>query len=251
VNLLDYVTAVREALGARSAKEAWAEAALPLLDRAAESELYATLSGKVATDGQWQTPDAVDASALVAFDPTGNVAVPANTSSQRLASGGVPTGRPGERWFESLPDCPCSWSDIPFGQKVPDKEGRMGKWRKGAVWKKGDSIVHPGATLEARWTADDGGNGQQCTYKGDKLITGGLGAGTPDLFSPWYLGDVWRHIREDVVSYLGLFRWLGDYSCALYQQMYPPNNGLGCGSQIVSPIDPDAASTSGCWRLTF
>lgn len=262
VNLTDFGAAVRDALGRPSAKEAWVAAALPLLDRAAESELYATLSEKTAEDGHWRVGDGTEPPTLVAFDPTMNVAVPANTSSQRLASGGVPEGRPGERWFEKLPDCPCSWGAIPFGKKRPDKSGRVGVWVETADWRKKGSTYHPGADREARWIADDKGSGQQCTYKSGKLITAGLGAGTPDLYSPanwWYptnWGDVYRHNRDDVAAFdheywpwpwlMGWLFQVDDYSCETYLRMYPPNTGAGCGAQVVSPIDPVAARDRPC-----
>ena len=116
----------------------------------------------------------------VTFDPSGNVAVPANTSSQRLASGGEPVREPGERWFESLPDCPCTWGAIKFNQTVRDKKGNPGRWTAttGSTLKD----YHPGAAEEARWTPKRGGSGQQCTYDKKKaVLPAGWRQGTAEL----------------------------------------------------------------------
>ncbi|HEV7763508.1 MAG TPA: hypothetical protein VGQ76_00775 [Thermoanaerobaculia bacterium] len=185
----------------------------------------------------------------VTFDASGNVAVPANTSSQRLASGGEPVREPGERWFESLPDCPCRWSDIKFNQPRPDKKGRPGRWM--ATNGCGLQTYHPDAVKEARWTPTDEGPGQQCTYdKHNKLITGGLAAGTPDFYPP--NNQLPAHWLEDVVPFsnrnLFVLFDVPPISCDIYMKLYPPNEGNGCAENIVGPLP---SSTMTCYGQTL
>jgi hypothetical protein len=182
------------------------------------------------------------------FDPSGNVAVPANTSSQRLASGGKPVREPGERWFESLPDCPCTWGGIKLNQTVRDKKGNPGRWNDTTGWTLKD--YHPGAAREARWTPTGGGAGQQCTYdKRNKLITSGMAAGTADFYSPNNLLSA--HPGEDVMPFsnCNLFGLLDmpPISCDIYMKLYPPNQGKGCAENVVGP---EPSTTTTCWQQT-
>lgn len=230
-----WATAVRQTLGA-SVKETalCVEMYLSVLTHLAASELDNLLGG--AHEGP------------IVFDPSGNIAVPANTSAQRLASGGAPAREPGERWFESLPDCPCTWSAIRFKQTVFDKHGRPGRWTAGNGC--GLQENHPGATKEVRWTATGGGPGQQCTYdKRDRLITAGLAAGTPDFYGAF--GQPLSHWVEDVIPTTN--RWLfflfdvPPISCDTYMSLYPPNQGNACAQNVVGPLP---SSTKTCYGQT-
>lgn len=189
-----------------------------------------------------------DSDGNVTFDPSGNVAVPANTSSQRLASGGEPVREPGERWFEPMPDCPCTWGAIDFKRTVNDKKGRPGRW----IPSTGGTLkdYHPGAAKEIRWAPTGGGAGQQCTYdKRNKLITRGLAAGTPDFYGP--NNQAVGHLGEDVVPFLNcnLFELFDvpPISCDIYMKLYPPNQGNGCADNVAGPM-PSSVLT--CWAQT-
>ena len=103
-----------------------------------------------------------------------------------------------DKWYEALPHCPCENPDL-NGAKLNDGWAReryrneMGFFQKTFAGKKDFTFFHEGATTSFRSypyvkTIINGKNfksGQQCCYdKNDKLIMGGLGAGTPDKFSP-------------------------------------------------------------------
>lgn len=250
-SLADYTKALQAELSRQSFKETKdarvAGMALSFLDRAVEAGLYMELSGRVADQGRWATKSsgADTGKPLVEFDPTENVAVPANTSSQRLVSAGEPYGEPLGTWHEDLPDCPCSWKSIPLGKPSRDKKGRTGTWEENTPWQ----IFHPGAEREARWIPDIGGHGQQCTYARGQLITGGLAAGTPDFYNS---DDTYRHVRDDVYGFggfFGRFMTYGDYPCDLYFRLYPPNQGQGCKAQIVTPFSSERAQILSCRDL--
>jgi hypothetical protein len=219
--------------GFKKGETAWAPDALSLLLHAPASALRSELGAK---------------QGLVPFDPTKNVAVPANTSGQRLASGGSPV--PGERWFQALPDCWCSWSQIP--KTEPDKHGRPGRWSE----TKGGNLdrYHPGAAREVRWTPNGGGHGQQCTYVNGRLITGGLAAGTPDFYSPGG-GQVFLHLGDDVVPFgdwwWRLFLFLNgvdSITCDIFFSLNPPNNGKGCDA---NPVGPEPSTEVACGAMDY
>jgi hypothetical protein len=90
--------------------------------------------------------------------------------------------------------------------------GGAGTWDEPAVDARLTGL-HPGAFHELRWVPDDGLARQQCTYdRQGRLITGGFGAGTPDLLSPtadlnglpW--GNVIIHHDADVLTFRQLRR---------------------------------------------
>lgn len=160
----------------------------------------------------------------IPFDPSQNVAVPANTSGQRLVSGGVPIDESLTKWYEELPDCPCNWNQVSLGSNENDKTGRKGVWKDDTH----DYLqrYHPGAWRSIRWVPTTGGSGQQCTYDEDgRLINKGLGAGTPD-----YVSTGFYHFLEDVIAFEGLFGYteiypFNTYPCELYFRLHPPNQG--------------------------
>lgn len=221
--------------------EAWADTVRQAL--ADIGEAFSCASDLI--DMLWNFPASVLGDVLsggldgpVTFDPSGNVAVPANTSAQRLASGGEPAREPDEPWFESLPDCPCKWSDINFKQSKNDKKGRPGRWfaPTGCTLKE----FHPGAVKEARWVPTGDGPGQQCTYdKGNKLITGGLAAGTPDFY-PVHKQPT-SHKQTDVA----LFNTTS-ISCDAYMRLFPPNQGSHCNTGEPNIVGPKPSATVSC-----
>ena len=86
-------------------------------------------------------------------------------------------------WFNSLPDCPCTISDIGTAPGdwncLEDGDSQsypFNKWRK----------YHPAARYQLRSRPGSPGDpGQQCVYDDDgKLITGGRSRGTVDYVSP-------------------------------------------------------------------
>ncbi len=188
----------------------------------------------------------VDRPSAIYFHPTRNVAVPANTMGQRLVSGGVPQQKPAGLWHEILPDCPCTWDQVPKGKKQqrqqPDKNNRMGEWNKATTHQE----FHPGACNTVRWARlTPGGSGQQCTYDNNgNLITSGLGAGTPDLVSPEYWQDIWKHSQIDVAPFKD-----ERVSCDEYFQRFPPNQGSGCPPNPVNVPPAGRSANESCTAI--
>ena len=116
--------------------------------------------------------------------------------------------------------------------------------------------THPGATRCLRKKA--GSATQQCCYHNDKLITGGLGAGSADRNDP-------DHLTSDVTPWLcammldGKFEHVGGLGSGVgngiggdvnvyvpktpgvhlkeYMRRRPANNGNGCDELIKNGID--------------
>jgi len=187
---------------------------------------------------------------------------------------------PQRAWYESLPACPCQLSDVvpePTAEfaltaddlltadnlstvvkllPVEDSSGNPGSWfwlpnlpseiegipvSDPPFWPQLNDN-HPGAVSEIRWTPDNGGPGQQCTYGfSGELITGGLAAGTPDQVSPGRGAEiplaVAGHLRADVLPF-------SDLSCEQYLEAYPPNNANSCLTRVVTPVPSDASNLS-------
>lgn len=151
-------------------------------------------------------------------------------------------------WLATLPACPCElklrrWTlhpanEWPFESAVTYDRG----FREILIphgWAKDPnpflSSAHPGATICIRDNvASTSGAGQQCCYDNNyKLITSGLGAGTPDkahwrpavrIFPP----DLGPHYYEDVVP----FRRCNKCD---YLEARPPNNGNSCPENERTP----------------
>jgi hypothetical protein len=135
-------------------------------------------------------------------------------------------------WYDDLPDCPCSVAQVPLDAPQPAPvSGRLGRWDDYTV----NAGFHPGAVTEYRWTPLDSSipSGQQCTYDAmGRLITSGLGAGTPDRYSPPRLFSLRfpPHYMNDVMPW-------SEIPCDEYLRLWPPNRG-NCGfSNPVRPID--------------
>ncbi len=128
-------------------------------------------------------------------------------------------------WKERLPNCPCTEEEI---RQSPEFEGAY----------TGLETYHPGAessyrsanptTYTSAATGEKLEPGQQCTYAGGRLITGGAGAGTPDAFSPNSnsIGFSSSHIKWDVDTWKVM-------SLQEYHQTWTPNNGNSCPVNIV------------------
>ncbi len=131
-------------------------------------------------------------------------------------------------WLKGLPACSCyickkgknKWAN-------PDEK----TWRTPS---KASKKYHPGATACMRSKVETKGNpGQQCCYdaKG-KLITGGLGAGTPDKVSPD--ADWWGHFKADVEMFNDCKKWLGtNWVLSQYLKVRPVNNNNGCPGNVI------------------
>ncbi|HEX7155201.1 MAG TPA: hypothetical protein VF618_27275 [Thermoanaerobaculia bacterium] len=230
----EWARAVRFAIARPGLKkqDAWAGVALAVLTHAPAAALSTELGGRPG---------------LVAFDPTANVAVPANTSAQRLASGGEPASD--EPWYEKLPNCPCTWKTL--RARIGQTAEPPGNWMDATgfgflIW-----AFHDGAATAARWAPKGGGPGQQCTYdKNGKLITAGLAAGTPDMMSPDGWDGVLQHFEKDVEPFMFFWwEWLyrrNEMSCDAYMATYPPNTG-GCKSNAVKMPPTPAPLSCGAY----
>ncbi len=127
-------------------------------------------------------------------------------------------------WWNVVPNCPCVAEGIPpnwFGEPARQE-------------------YHPGAATCYRSppTSEEDLKaagldpkllypGQQCCFDASKkLITGGLAAGTPDLFTPADGSSIAGHMQVDVE----LFKTLGH---KIYVMYWPPNNGMKCPKNEV------------------
>lgn len=126
----------------------------------------------------------------------------------------------GDKWLATLPDCPCS---IGIPAQNPDPR----------IWdppKPASPYFHPGAANCIRSsTATKGGHGQQCCYDSlGKLITGGLGAGSPDYSHSW--PPTGEHFFDDVRPWENCRRggMLWDYF-----EYRPANNGNKCAANVI------------------
>lgn len=139
-----------------------------------------------------------------------------------------PAGEASGRWYEMLPDCPCT---------APDAEGMVA----GDGWAvdKGDiATYHPGATVCYRSypyvETPAGKSGQQCCYDQEgKLITRGSGAGTPDMASTCSGEDEQGRMRLRWAGLFGHYRkdvrpWKKAGGWKTYNEGHPPNQGAGC-----------------------
>lgn len=129
-------------------------------------------------------------------------------------------------WLNKLPACPCFICEFFVGESEESK-----KWDEPVKAPK----EHPGALWCIRTLAGKGlvknfrlevpaNPGQQCCYNGDgDLITGGAGAGTPDLAGAY--SNVEEHFRLDVYPFL-VCEKAGLVS--EYLKARPPNNKNNC-----------------------
>lgn len=126
--------------------------------------------------------------------------------------------RVGTAFLEALPPCPCT---------LPNSKPRTPGWSAPSP----GGVFHPGASYCIRSISSPTFSaGQQCCYDpAEKLITGGLGAGTPDRIEPDGVSlESGIHFCVDVLPYLSC-------SCAAYLSHRPPNNGNECPANVVNP----------------
>lgn len=148
-------------------------------------------------------------------------------------------------WYEKLPDCPCSLSEIPENNQTP---GFNGEW---IICNEASQIYHLGARSEIRWIPNQVGNsGQQCTYDATgNLITSGIAAGSPDLVSPGSCGsnDFINQLAADNLCEFSA-HCLSDVKpwqknnnetlpCTSYLKLWPANQGECGNSNPVNDIN--------------
>jgi len=177
----------------------------------------------------------------------------------------------GPAWLKGLPSCPCrpsekvackgyvsehdghadddTWEEdrIPVGWSVDWGLTDFAAW-----WIGLRGPTHPGATRCIRKKV--GNATQQCCYRGDELITGGLGAGTPDRNNP-------DHSSADVDPWLCAMMLDGKFGKGYgwgsgigrsvivfapetpgvhlneYMRRRPPNNGNSCKGLVLNGTD--------------
>ncbi len=138
---------------------------------------------------------------------------------------------PTAKWYDELPDCPCTYDEAVGRTTDP-----LGQWLAcGAPY---NDHYHYGASFEARWVPENAPDavGQQCTYDAQgRLITAGIAAGSPDMDSPDNCGNEMGalpdpgHLKKDV------YTW--EYCpCLEYLEKWPANNGNGCFQNPISDI---------------
>ncbi len=137
-----------------------------------------------------------------------------------------------EEWYESLPDCPCTYQVARNRGRETVEGGGAGEW---IDFGSANQTYHYGAATEVRWAPDQAGAaGQQCMYDASgKLITAGIAAGTPDRVSPGRGesgGYWWSHIKKDVIPWR-------TRPCHEYLREWPANNGKRCRSNPVVDLD--------------
>ncbi|MEM7656108.1 MAG: hypothetical protein AAF399_08270 [Bacteroidota bacterium] len=169
---------------------------------------------------------------------------------------------PIEEWYDRLPDCPCTYEEITDGERT---ESPAGYW---SDCEDASQAFHYGATHEVRWIPDaEDGAGQQCTYDADgRLITSGIAAGSPDLYSPGSCGFIdWvdegaansplcfasAHCVADVRPWL-----YGNNStvpCIVYLRGWPANRDLCWSNNPVNDITHmlNLVGTMSCEEVTW
>ncbi len=136
-------------------------------------------------------------------------------------------------WYEELPDCPCSLSEIPENNQTPGFDGR---WSDSFCYQIFTDTYHYGAETEIRWIPTTQGAGQQCTYDSNgNLITSGIAAGSPDRRSPGGCFPNPEHTSLDVKP------WESNndstIACIEYLKRWPSNQGNCGNSNPVNDIN--------------
>lgn len=139
-----------------------------------------------------------------------------------------------EAWYADLPACPCDYFD-PLIQEEQETNNPQGQWQNCGEISLAWGDFHHGAHFETRWIPVGWDEpGQQCTYdEYGRLITSGIGAGSPDMDSPdaceglsGYDSD---HIEKDVDTWKTI-------PCIQYLQAWPSNNANGCDPKPLNDI---------------
>lgn len=141
-------------------------------------------------------------------------------------------GQGNAAWAAKLPPCPCT---------VPPTGG--GEWHRMVAEKL--ATYFPGAH-ECVLSSPVGSHGQQCCYTATgRLITSGLGVGTPALFAApmVFPSPAALHYMRDVLPFQACCRECRSFNCekchATYYKARPPSNG-GC------PAEPSPMSMPFC-----
>ena len=168
----------------------------------------------------------------------------------------------GSEWLKALPSCPCSEAAM----KELVEKSKSGAKSDPPYWDLDASpdlaAYHPGAErcYRSRGARSGGGDGtaQQCCFKGDKLITKGFGAGTPDrgaaprpawnLVLPWVAAsavmDLARHLLHDVASFEACCKRCNQDDkcvfCQKYFELRPPDKGAADATTGGGACGPDA-----------
>ena len=130
-------------------------------------------------------------------------------------------------WIKELPPCPCCLT-VKGGKFSPPEDPNFKK----TLSEKPKE--HPGAAVCIR-SIDVNGAGEQCCYdqKG-KLITGGLGAGTPDRASGGFFSL--DHGKKDGFPFY-VAKFLDGVASTNYRELYlkrrPPQNKNNCEENII------------------
>ena len=130
-------------------------------------------------------------------------------------------------WIKDLPPCPCCLT-VKGGKFSPPEDPNFKK----TLSEKPKE--HPGAAVCIR-SIDVNGAGEQCCYdqKG-KLITGGLGAGTPDRASGGFFSL--DHGKKDGFPFY-VAKFLDGVASTNYRELYlkrrPPQNKNNCEENII------------------
>ena len=130
-------------------------------------------------------------------------------------------------WINDLPPCPCCLTIKDRTFSPPDDPNFKKTLER-------TPKEHPGAAVCIR-SIDVNGAGEQCCYdeKG-KLITGGLGAGTPDRASGGLIS--FSHGQKDGFPFY-VATYLDGHASTYYRKLYlkrrPPQNKNDCEENII------------------
>lgn len=197
-----------------------------------QAEFYRMRLQVINGDGAWETGDIISGNIALQLSESFTINFPYEVLVRNIQDDPF--------WYLYLPPCPCTYAEA---QALADAEDcPNGRWDDcGSA----SDDFHYGATYEVRWyPEEDGLPGQQCTYNANKeLITQGIAAGSPDLYSPRSCGwgdflngigiaigcDSSPHCVEDVQPWI-----TGD--CLEYLQNWPANNTNNCDPRPVTSI---------------
>lgn len=140
------------------------------------------------------------------------------------------------RWMKKLPNCPCQFHPMQLFYNRTLYDQQLDKYFEWRVMKRDKpALLRRTAKFcirQLRSFASSSLAAQVCCYNASqKLITRGVGAGTPFLVSPDWSSDV--HHKLDV---LPIRLCNGDWT--RYHAVRPPNNGLNC---TTNPDDAEFA----------
>jgi len=140
-------------------------------------------------------------------------------------------------WWDRLPDCPCLVNPALIPEDWERDIATYSLLKPAITSYLQVSDIHPGADfcIRSRQLLLYGMS-QQCCYRGGKLITSGLGAGTPDSNNPnhehgdvrpWYCAIFLDGLVGGNVSLAG-----GGPCVREFLRRRPPNQGEGCAETL-------------------